>query len=258
MISAPQFFRALADRTRLRWSTCWLTARSASATSSACSSQPQSSVSRHLALLKSAGLIRGSPRRDAHVLRPDGVGLARWRGRCSRPSAPTLAARRLRGPTSRNCCGCERRASATRNRRPRPRGWSPADLGPGGANDPSSVLFACVHNAGRSQMAAAFFNSLADPEEGACAVRRHEAGRGGDPEVVRDARGWHRPVVGHAAVADDRFGPAGQHADHHGLRRRVPVLPGVERDDWALPDRRGDRSRRSAPFATTFAHASRR
>ena len=28
-----------------------------------------------------------------------------------------------------------------------------------------SVLFVCVHNAGRSQMAAAFFNQLADPQE---------------------------------------------------------------------------------------------
>ena len=26
-----------------------------------------------------------------------------------------------------------------------------------------TVIFACVHNAGRSQMAAAFFNVLADP-----------------------------------------------------------------------------------------------
>ena len=26
-----------------------------------------------------------------------------------------------------------------------------------------TVLFACVHNAGRSQMAEAFFNALADP-----------------------------------------------------------------------------------------------
>ena len=25
------------------------------------------------------------------------------------------------------------------------------------------ILFACIHNAGRSQMAAAFFNQLADP-----------------------------------------------------------------------------------------------
>ena len=27
------------------------------------------------------------------------------------------------------------------------------------------VIFACVHNAGRSQMAAAFFNQIADPKE---------------------------------------------------------------------------------------------
>ena len=27
----------------------------------------------------------------------------------------------------------------------------------------TTILFACVHNAGRSQMAAAFFNYLADP-----------------------------------------------------------------------------------------------
>lgn len=32
-----------------------------------------------------------------------------------------------------------------------------------------TVLFACVHNAGRSQMAAALFNALADPAK-ACAV----------------------------------------------------------------------------------------
>ena len=28
------------------------------------------------------------------------------------------------------------------------------------------VIFACVHNAGRSQMAAAFFNQLADRNQG--------------------------------------------------------------------------------------------
>jgi arsenate reductase (thioredoxin) len=27
----------------------------------------------------------------------------------------------------------------------------------------TTLIFACVHNAGRSQMAAAFFNALADP-----------------------------------------------------------------------------------------------
>jgi len=29
----------------------------------------------------------------------------------------------------------------------------------------TTILFACVHNAGRSQMAAAFFNALADPRK---------------------------------------------------------------------------------------------
>lgn len=29
----------------------------------------------------------------------------------------------------------------------------------------NTVIFACVHNAGRSQMAAAFFNHLADPKK---------------------------------------------------------------------------------------------
>ena len=29
----------------------------------------------------------------------------------------------------------------------------------------NTVIFACVHNAGRSQMAAAFFTQLADPEQ---------------------------------------------------------------------------------------------
>jgi len=27
------------------------------------------------------------------------------------------------------------------------------------------VIFACVHNAGQSQMAAAFFNTMADPQK---------------------------------------------------------------------------------------------
>ena len=38
-----------------------------------------------------------------------------------------------------------------------------------------TVIFACVHNAGRSQMAAAFFNALADPAQGARGLRGHAA-----------------------------------------------------------------------------------
>ena len=43
----------------------------------------------------------------------------------------------------------------------------------------ANVLFACVANAGRSQMAAAFFNALADPAK----AHANSAGTQPDPEV---------------------------------------------------------------------------
>ena len=47
-----------------------------------------------------------------------------------------------------------------------------------------TVIFACVHNAGRSQMAAAFFNKLANPAKaGALSAGTNPGGRV-HPEVV--------------------------------------------------------------------------
>src|SRR5919197_5555074 len=42
-------------------------------------------------------------------------------------------------------------------------GLRTSDLGPRYDAPVITVVFACVHNAGRSQMAAAFFNAFADP-----------------------------------------------------------------------------------------------
>ena len=44
------------------------------------------------------------------------------------------------------------------------------------------VIFACVHNAGRSQMAAAFFNQIADPQN-AVAISAGTGGARIHPEV---------------------------------------------------------------------------
>ena len=46
------------------------------------------------------------------------------------------------------------------------------------------VIFACVHNAGRSQMAAAFFNKLADPQKGKAVSAGTEPGLRVHPEVL--------------------------------------------------------------------------
>jgi arsenate reductase (thioredoxin) len=47
-----------------------------------------------------------------------------------------------------------------------------------------TVIFACVHNAGRSQMAAALFNELADPTKAAALSAGTHPGERIHPEVV--------------------------------------------------------------------------
>ncbi|MEO6400376.1 MAG: arsenate reductase ArsC, partial [Vicinamibacteria bacterium] len=47
-----------------------------------------------------------------------------------------------------------------------------------------TIIFACVHNAGRSQMAAAFFNLLADPETARALSAGTSPGERVHPEVV--------------------------------------------------------------------------
>ena len=48
----------------------------------------------------------------------------------------------------------------------------------------STVIFACVHNAGRSQMSAAFFNLLADPTKARAISAGTHPGERVHPEVV--------------------------------------------------------------------------
>ena len=87
-----------------------------------------------------------------------------------------------------------------------------------------TVVFACVHNAGRSQMAAALFNRVADPAR-ARAISAGTLARRAGPSRSRDRddRGRRRPD-GHRTPAADR-GPRPRCgvADHHGLRRPVPL-----------------------------------
>ena len=52
----------------------------------------------------------------------------------------------------------------------------------------NTVIFACVHNAGRSQMAAAFFNQLADPTKAKAVSAGTEPGTRVHPEVLEVMR----------------------------------------------------------------------
>ena len=103
-----------------------------------------------------------------------------------------------------------------------------------------TVVFACVHNAGRSQMAAAFFNALADPAK----ARAISAG-------TRPAKSVHLEVVEvmrEAGIDVSRAVPAlltNERAQGAallvtmGCGEECPVIPGVRVEDWPLEDPKG-------------------
>ena len=104
----------------------------------------------------------------------------------------------------------------------------------------TTVLFACVHNAGRSQMAAAWFNLLADPRRARAISAGTEPAPRVHPEVV---------AVMKEAGIDLSTAPTTRLTTElalgvqmlvtMGCGDRCPVVPGVARDDWPLEDPKG-------------------
>ncbi len=105
---------------------------------------------------------------------------------------------------------------------------------------PHTVIFACVHNAGRSQMAAAFFNVLTDPRK-ARAVSAGTSPGERVHEVVIDAM---REVGIDLRAAVPRLLTPELARDATwlitmGCGDACPVVPGVSRGDWPLDDPKG-------------------
>jgi arsenate reductase len=103
-----------------------------------------------------------------------------------------------------------------------------------------TIIFACVHNAGRSQMAAAYFNTLVDPNT----ARALSAGtRPGDrvhPEVVQV---MHEEGIDLRDARPQMLTPALAAGAHllitMGCGDECPYVPGLRRDDWPLEDPKG-------------------
>jgi arsenate reductase len=103
----------------------------------------------------------------------------------------------------------------------------------------SRVLFVCVQNAGRSQIAQALFERTADG--------RHEARSAGSrpaeqvhPEVVEVMQELGIDVAGRTPRLLDRADL--EWADHvvtMGCGDECPVVPGKRYEDWELPDPAG-------------------
>jgi protein-tyrosine-phosphatase len=105
-----------------------------------------------------------------------------------------------------------------------------------------SVIFACVHNAGRSQMAAAFFNQGANPAKARALSAGTDPGDRVHPEVVA--------VMNEVGIDLSQARPRRLTTDlaqeaqlliTMGCGDACPLVPGARRDDWPLDDPKGRR-----------------
>ena len=103
----------------------------------------------------------------------------------------------------------------------------------------NKVIFACRHSAGRSQMATAFFNQLADP------ARAQAPGRGHDrpprhPEVVEVMREVGLDLSGaRPRLLTAQLAAGTAHLVTMGCGEECPYIPGAKVQDWALDDPKG-------------------
>ena len=103
-----------------------------------------------------------------------------------------------------------------------------------------TVLFACVHNAGRSQMAAALFNQLADSSK----ARAISAGTNPGPHVHPEVIAAMREVGVDLTDASTKkltseLAQQAQVLVTMGCGDECPYVPGAKRDDWPLEDPKG-------------------
>jgi len=99
-----------------------------------------------------------------------------------------------------------------------------------------TVLFACVHNAGRSQMAAAWFNLLADRTK----ARAISGGTDLVRAYIRKSSVMSEEGVDLSNASTARLttelAQQAQLLITMGCGDQCPVVPGLRRDDWPLED----------------------
>ncbi len=100
-----------------------------------------------------------------------------------------------------------------------------------------TYIFACVHNAGRSQMAAAFFNQLTDPQKAKAVSAGTEPGPRVHPIVLEIMQEIDLDLS-HAQprLLTEELARGARLLVTMGCGEKCPYVPGLRRDDWALPD----------------------
>jgi arsenate reductase len=103
-----------------------------------------------------------------------------------------------------------------------------------------TIIFACVHNAGRSQMAAAFFNALADPRKARAFSAGTQPGERVHPEVQAAMAEVGIDLSGaRPQRLTDELAQGADWLITMGCGDACPYVPGLERGDWPLEDPKG-------------------
>ena len=107
----------------------------------------------------------------------------------------------------------------------------------------TTVLFACVHNAGRSQMAAAVFNQVADASRARAISAGTEPGERVHPVVVEAMRELNVDLsAATPTMLTPELARQAQMLVTMGCGDECPVVPGARRDDWSILDPKGQSS----------------
>ena len=99
------------------------------------------------------------------------------------------------------------------------------------------VIFACVHNAGRSQMASALFNSMADPHRARAVSAGTQPSERVHPVVVEVMRELGSDLASNRPQKlTEELARGASLLITMGCGDACPVVPGLQRDDWVLTD----------------------
>jgi len=103
-----------------------------------------------------------------------------------------------------------------------------------------TILFACVHNAGRSQMAAALFNRRADASKARAVSAGTDPGDRVHPVVLDVMRevGIDLSIVKPQKLTDALARQARVHVTM-GCGDACPYVPGARVEDWPIQDPKG-------------------
>jgi arsenate reductase len=103
-----------------------------------------------------------------------------------------------------------------------------------------TVLFACAHNAGRSQIAAAWFNKLADPTQAHAISAGTEPAAQVHPEVVEVMQEVGMDLSNAIPkFLSEELARKANVLVTMGCGEACPVVPGVQRAEWSIEDPKG-------------------